>query len=272
MSEQTKDKNVENNNEKIHKEYCDAQNAFQYYKSEYEWISNTGKKEAIRQIDEEAMKIRAMFNGEKTKEQAHYLKYYYGLMIKKYWVESEQYAAVLMQNMRAKIAQMRQYEIDNLDVSYKDILKSFLGLDDKIKEARKEDKILQSVRLNGLAEEISLDMQTSEQIFASLRKQGNFVGITIPEVVSEQTALVLANDSRTKAQIGFDEMVSQKLQEENLLMEDYKKLTYDENDKKEINEQNSQNKDNYEIKKEEKKPNKIVKANYEVKEKGEFDK
>lgn len=204
MPKKTKEENktLNTSSTKItQEEYENAKKELEFYKSEYEWITSREVTVAIREVREEAQKIRAMINSEKTKEQLYYQKYYNTLVVKEFLIEQGQYATIMLEGVNRLAEKVKQFEIDVQEFTIRDIFRSMIGLDDQTKEARKVNTLLRKVRIDGLPKEVNLNLQSPEQILDYMRKYGNYVGITIPNAEQEQTKeLTVSNGYLTKAQ------------------------------------------------------------------------
>ena len=215
MPKKTKEENVTLNTSSARitqEEYENAKKELDFYKSEYEWITSRNATTAIREIREEAQKIRAMINGEKSKEQLHYQKYYNTLVVKEYLVEQGQYATIILEGVNRLAEKVKQFEIDVQEFTIRDIFRSMLGLDDQTKEARKVNTLLRKVRIDGLPKEVNLNLQSPEQILDYMRKYSNFVGITIPDAEKEQTKELTVSDGYlTKSQKEYFKYVNREV-------------------------------------------------------------
>ena len=197
MSENTKDKaqgyDIDKDRITSQEALEAARRELEYYKAEIEWITKTDKKEAIRQVNAEALKIIPMITGERGREQQHFLSEYYRLITKKDLIESERYLEGLEANRIRLEALVRQAEIDSQSFSIIDILKSFIGLDARTKEARRVNRILVAVRRDGLPKKVNLDLTPADRVVKRLMESHEWAGewAIVPEI--EQTALTISD-------------------------------------------------------------------------------
>lgn len=209
MGRNTKDKMPNRNRIQSQEEYEEAIAKLEQYRAEYEWIKSTDRESAIKEINEEAMKIRGMINGERSSEQLYYLCRYNELTRKKYEVQNGQYMAVINEKIMALVAKIKQYEIDSKEYTITDIVKSWIGKDDETREARRMNRLLMRVRIDGIPNDVDLSLQSPDQIIEHMKKYGDFVGITLPDKQSTSKELTVSEGYLTKAQREYFDFVNQ---------------------------------------------------------------
>jgi len=183
--------------------YQEAMQRLRFYRSEYRWITDGNTKSSkIKEINDEARKIRAMISDEQSREQLYFRKYYNSLIRKKELVERGEYTSFLRNNMLALFADISQSQIDAKDYTLLSMIKGALSGDKTLLEDYRTNSMLARVRRwIGLPKEEDLSLRTPEEILKDIEAHCNLVGIQIPvQEVAENLLPTLGKGYLTKAQ------------------------------------------------------------------------
>lgn len=198
MSKKTNEKNRVRQSQGLltnEEEYLDAKKRLEFYRNEYKWIAEASEPTVkIKEVVEEAKKIRPMISGEKSESQKYYQKYYNTLIRKKALIEEGAYIPYLKRNIMSLVAQISQYQIDTEDYTVSSLFKAVIHGDKEHlsnwSKSLKMDRFLSRLRVwDGIPKEEPLALQSSKELLAYIDKHCNLIGIEIPKSENDSNLL-----------------------------------------------------------------------------------
>lgn len=193
MNDKTKEKEtslVRNATVKSKEEYDEAKKRLDYYVEEYKWITEGNSEDKVKEIEDEARKIRAMIkinvDEDEKKQQEYYRRYHQILARKQKLIKSGKYEPYLKQNIITLYAAIKQFEIDSLEYTLGSLIKGALSGEKNVIDNLKTDRLLSRIRVwEGLPKEEDLLLQPAEELVQTVTK--DLVNIKAPEIEEQNT-------------------------------------------------------------------------------------
>ena len=178
---------------KNEEEYTEAKRKFNYYMSEYEWVSNS--KNPKGEIEDELRECSKELHADMEQdEERNLLSKIQTLKTKYIQVARGEYAANLKGNISALLLMLEQYEASNEKRNFYDLTKGIFKGDPDTKEYLKKKYMLSWSNMYGITKAPeSLNVEPMEEILKDIAKNYDLVDIDLSdrEDGKEETALVI---------------------------------------------------------------------------------
>lgn len=213
MNDKTKEKGmglVRNATVNTKEEYDEAKKRLDYYVNEYKWINEGIPEDKVKEIEDEARKIRAMIkinvSEDEKKQQEYYRRYYQILARKQKLIKSGKYASYLKQNIISLYAAIKQFEIDGLDYTLGSIIKGVVNGEKSVLDNLKTDRLLSRIRVwEGLPKEEDLLLQPADELLGMVTR--DLVSIKSPQREEESNLPAISEGYLSQSQLDLIERV-----------------------------------------------------------------
>lgn len=213
MNDKTKEKGmglVRNATVNTKEEYEEAKKRLDYYVNEYKWITSGSAEDKVKEIEDEARKIRAMIkinvSEDEKKQQEYYRRYYQILARKQKLIKSGKYASYLKQNIITLYAAIKQFEIDSLDYTLGSIIKGSLKGEKSVIDNLKTNRLLSRIRVwEGLPREEELLLQPADELVQAVTRE--LVKIKAPEQEEQSNLPAVSEGYLSQSQMQLIERV-----------------------------------------------------------------
>lgn len=177
---------------KNEEEYTEAKRKFNYYMSEYEWVSNS--KNPKGEIEDELRACSKELHADMEQdEESNLLSKIQTLGTKYIRVDRGEYASNLKKNISALLLMLEQYEASNEKRNFADLAKGILKRDPDTKEYLKRKYMLYWSNMYGITKAPeSLNVEPIEAIFDFMAKYYDFVDIDLSDRKDENEETSLA--------------------------------------------------------------------------------